>query len=266
MERLFDIRKHNKGVTLMELIVAIALLSIVSITMISFLTLGVNQYRRQTEDVAMQRQAQMLQTQLRDVLSDANRTIYVASDPDKATDLELLNKFTLNGKRADSVLVVMNSDMKYIQGYDIEKEGYYVYGSFITYFRDANGTTGSVYYNELNSADIKVLVDNKVTEKTYQNNFEEEIMDVLIQDAQAYDASLFSCDCADWPKLAEYVKELKYKLVRDPNNSREIDRVDSTIKIQVGNREQSIEHSVALRNVVYDFTVPVSNLAEQTPD
>lgn len=261
MKRQDYLHLNNKGVTLIELIVAIAMMSIVSVIMISFLTLGVNQYRRQTEDISIQRNTQMLQTQLRDVLSDANRRIYAASATDPASDRSILSKFRLNGKDADSALVILNSQLNYnssssvVNKYNIENGTYYVSGYFIAFFREDGSDTGRVYYHEVSSKDIR---SQEYPEgKAYGfSTLEEEILDALILDTG------FNTDCAKWPRLAEHVKDLTFTLIEDPieNHEYEIDRVDTNILFRLGDRERNVEHSVALRNKVYHF--PDNNPAD----
>jgi prepilin-type N-terminal cleavage/methylation domain-containing protein len=68
-------KKDNRGLSLIELLVAFALLSIVSLIMISFITSSSNMYQKVSTDVSLQLQSQVTMAQIKEFVVDANGTI-----------------------------------------------------------------------------------------------------------------------------------------------------------------------------------------------
>ena len=68
-------KKNNKGFSLLELIIAIALLSAVSTILLSFMTTGSTMFRRVSTEVSLQMESQVVMTQLREYIIDCNDTL-----------------------------------------------------------------------------------------------------------------------------------------------------------------------------------------------
>ena len=68
-------KKDNKGFSLIELVIAIALLGIVSAMLLNFMTTGSTMFRRVSTDVSLQMESQVAMTQLREYVIDCNDTL-----------------------------------------------------------------------------------------------------------------------------------------------------------------------------------------------
>ena len=68
-------KNDNKGFSLIELIVAIALLAAVSAMLLSFMVSGSNMFRRVSTDVSLQMESQVAMVQLREYIIDCNDTL-----------------------------------------------------------------------------------------------------------------------------------------------------------------------------------------------
>ncbi|PXV93319.1 prepilin-type N-terminal cleavage/methylation domain-containing protein [Lachnotalea glycerini] len=67
--------QNNKGLTLIELIVAIAIVGIVSVSIVSFMVMGANSYKKANSDINLQYEAQLTMNQLQDMVIDADKGI-----------------------------------------------------------------------------------------------------------------------------------------------------------------------------------------------
>lgn len=75
-------RKNNKGLTLVELIIAIAILTIASIAIVSFMVTGTKSYASSSTDINLQYEAQLVTTQIQDLMVDATEGVnYWVEDP-----------------------------------------------------------------------------------------------------------------------------------------------------------------------------------------
>ena len=68
-------RKDNRGLSLLELVVAIAILGMVSAILVGFMTTGSAMFKQVSNDVSLQMQSQMLSTQLTEYIIDCNASI-----------------------------------------------------------------------------------------------------------------------------------------------------------------------------------------------
>ena len=68
-------RADNRGLSLLELVIAIALLALVSTMLLGFMTTGSTMFRRISTDISLQMDAQIAMTQLREYVIDCNDTL-----------------------------------------------------------------------------------------------------------------------------------------------------------------------------------------------
>ena len=68
--------RNNKGLSLIELLVAFALLTVVSAAVLGLLTVGANSFRRVNSEVSLQYEAQLTMKQLQEYLVDCNRGLF----------------------------------------------------------------------------------------------------------------------------------------------------------------------------------------------
>ena len=85
----------NQGFTLVELMIGIAILSLLSVSIITFIGYGTRNYRRAQEEVTLQVEAQTIINQLSDLIIEAN-----------------------NVKYKDNILTIYHTDAKYVINLD----------------------------------------------------------------------------------------------------------------------------------------------------
>ena len=71
-------RKNNKGLTLIELVVTIAIIAIFSGVVVSLIGLGSNTYRATSGNAKIQMETQEAADQIQNLIIDANRSVYYA--------------------------------------------------------------------------------------------------------------------------------------------------------------------------------------------
>ena len=69
-------RKDNKGLSLIELVIAISILTIVSAMLVGLMSTGSNMFRQVSTDVSLQMEGQVAMTQLREYVIDCNDTLH----------------------------------------------------------------------------------------------------------------------------------------------------------------------------------------------
>ncbi|MDR0838364.1 MAG: type II secretion system GspH family protein [Oscillospiraceae bacterium] len=69
------VARDKRGMSLIELVVAFALLAIVSLIMLGLMVASGNLYRRVSDDISLQLQSQIVMAQIREYVVDANGTI-----------------------------------------------------------------------------------------------------------------------------------------------------------------------------------------------
>ena len=76
-------KNDNKGFSLLELIIAFTLLSIVSSILLGFMVTSSNMYRNISGNISVQMQSQATAAQLKEYVIDCNNTVYYAAgDPE----------------------------------------------------------------------------------------------------------------------------------------------------------------------------------------
>ena len=71
--------RNNKGLSLVELIIAIAILAIAGITIFGFVSNTSNAYSRASKDIKLQYEQQMAVNQIRDMVVESDRGVYFDS-------------------------------------------------------------------------------------------------------------------------------------------------------------------------------------------
>ena len=81
MKEQMRVRKKNSGFSLVELIIAVAIMAIVIGSVCSFIIIGSRGYARSNNDISVQQEAQLAFNQMSDIIIDATRSInYVGYD------------------------------------------------------------------------------------------------------------------------------------------------------------------------------------------
>ncbi|MFP3154213.1 prepilin-type N-terminal cleavage/methylation domain-containing protein [Lachnospiraceae bacterium ZAX-1] len=78
--------KDNKGLSLVELVVAVSILAIVSAILLNFVVVGNNVYRNVSADVSLQMQSQTALAQIREYTVDAYQTVNIVNPTVNTTD------------------------------------------------------------------------------------------------------------------------------------------------------------------------------------
>ncbi len=177
-----NIKLDNKGMSLMELLIAVAIASVVSLLIVTMMTSSSTMFRRESEVIDVQNDLQVVQNQVRDALMEAKEISIVKSGDsvriytgavDTAT-----NKLTSEGNTGTECIITYKDDVLYLSNSymtDIPK-GYIlsenvtdfdisIAGTPIEYteeITDSNGNyVGSVdkeYYDNPISVDVTLKV------------------------------------------------------------------------------------------------------------
>lgn len=143
MEKKRRIKDDNAGFSLVELLVAIAIFSIVSIAFFEFLTVAVRHYQKETMEVEIQYEAQLAVNQLQDLMIDAKKGVSytVNGITNIQSDADIVAGTTVNSKE----VIVYNTDRYYVVKWNVaDKE--LVYSE---YKREADGTWTEVADEQL---------------------------------------------------------------------------------------------------------------------
>ena len=92
-------RTDNRGLTLVELLVSIAIASIVSIAIFSFMIVGARSFQKTSADVNVQHESQLVLNQLQDLLVDTN--VGVEYNKDESTSDATLTLYNYDSGNPD---------------------------------------------------------------------------------------------------------------------------------------------------------------------
>lgn len=102
-------RKNHKGFTLVELIIAVAILSIVTLAVCGFIVVGSRSYTSANTDVMLQQEAQLALNQISDVIIDTTDSINYGGKSDSASEMEMVLKDSeFSEEPTEKCLVVVN--------------------------------------------------------------------------------------------------------------------------------------------------------------
>ena len=90
-------RLQNKGFTLIELIVTIAIIAIFSGVVLTFITTGSNIYRSTSSSAKVQMETQETFDQIEELLIDVNRSMYYANGSGSSIGSEIKNDIKQDG-------------------------------------------------------------------------------------------------------------------------------------------------------------------------
>lgn len=102
-------RKNHKGFTLVELIIAVAIMSIVTLAVCGFIMVGSRSYTSANTDVMLQQEAQLALNQISDVIIDTTDSINYGGKSDSASEMEMVLKDSeFSEEPTEKCLVVVN--------------------------------------------------------------------------------------------------------------------------------------------------------------
>lgn len=102
-------RENQKGFTLVELIIAVAIMSIVLLAVCGFIVVGSRSYASANTDISLQQEAQLALNQISDVIIDTTDSINYGGKSDTASEMEMVLKDSeFSGEPTEKCLVVVN--------------------------------------------------------------------------------------------------------------------------------------------------------------
>lgn len=103
----------NGGMSLVEVIIALAIMSIVLFAALRLVLTGTNMYTKTSESVDVQTEAQLLESQIDNLLVDAECSVFACESADPATPV-----VDVSGFSADAYIKVFNTSLAYYIAWD----------------------------------------------------------------------------------------------------------------------------------------------------
>lgn len=207
----------NKGFSLVELVIVIAILAIVGLILGTLITTGINLYQRQNKDLNLQTRSQLLQSQITTYITNADLGLYMPEGADESS----------------SMFAVLSIDDEYYKEKDpaqkqsdFENGTIHARAAIIAY----DSEQSKIYYiagDEYSADGIPVTAV-----------FEDGKIKTVTADSE----SMYSDDMADWPVLSDYVSDFKVKVVDDAKV------VNVEMALEYSERIYTYDFTVALRN------------------
>lgn len=102
-------RKDHKGFTLVELIIAVAIMSIVTLAVCGFIVVGSRSYASANTDIMLQQEAQLALNQISDVIIDTTDSINYGGKDDAASEMQMVLKDSeFSTEPTEKCLIVIN--------------------------------------------------------------------------------------------------------------------------------------------------------------
>lgn len=95
--RIAKIQTDNRGLTLIELIITVAIIAIFSGVVLTFITTGSNTYRSTSSSAKVQMETQELVDRMENLIIDTNRSLYYANGTGENTGSEIKNDIKQSG-------------------------------------------------------------------------------------------------------------------------------------------------------------------------
>uniref|UniRef100_UPI0040578E2E PilW family protein n=1 Tax=Acetatifactor sp. TaxID=1872090 RepID=UPI0040578E2E len=161
MEEKRQIKNDNAGFSLVELLVAIAIFSIVSIAFFEFVMVALKHYQKETMEVEIQYEAQLAVNQLQDLMIDAKKGVsYTVNGMlSVRSDAEIPAGTTVNSKE----VIVYNANRYYVVKWNAADREL-VYSE---YLREADATWTTVADEQLMA---EYISDFSVDLSLYERN------------------------------------------------------------------------------------------------
>lgn len=141
-------RKNQKGFTLVELIIAVAILAIVTAAVCGFIVVGSRSYASSNTDIMLQQDAQLALNQMSDVIIDTTDSISYGLSTSGSGDMQLVLKDSeFAGEATEKCLIVVN---KHEDDSANKNPSYWFYWS-----KDAE----TIYFNEVTANSASMTPD-----------------------------------------------------------------------------------------------------------
>lgn len=146
-------RKNHKGFTLVELIIAVAIMAIVAAAVCGFIIVGSRSYTSANTDIMLQQEAQLALNQISDVIIDTTDSINYGGKDDAASEMQMVLKDSeFSTEPTEKCLVVVNTN-------DTESNN-----DNPSYWFYWNKEDEVIYFNE-------VAVDSSMSQAEIENGF-----------------------------------------------------------------------------------------------
>lgn len=171
------IRKNQKGFTLVELIIAVAILAIVTLAVCGFIVVGSKSYTSANTDIMLQQEAQLALNQISDVIIDTTDSITYSISTDSGMQ-NVLKDSEYGGEAIDKCLAVVNSNDTSSNN---DNPSYWFYW---------NKDDEKIYFNEvpvdsgMDSGDIQAAFDSLSNDPNNQPVLAEHVTDLSIDLSQ----------------------------------------------------------------------------------
>ena len=146
-------RKDQKGFTLVELIIAVAILAIVTLAVCGFIVVGSRSYTSANTDIMLQQDAQLALNQISDVIIDTTDSISYGVRAGGVGDMQLVLKDSeFGGEATEKCLAVINKNEA---GSTNDNESYWFYWSKddeTIYFNKVEAYSSTMSTSEIQSA------------------------------------------------------------------------------------------------------------------
>lgn len=146
-------RKNQKGFTLVELIIAVAILSVVTVAVCGFIMVGSRSYTSANTDIMLQQDAQLALNQMSDVIIDTTESISYSGLVNGSMQM-VLKDSEFSGEPTDKCLAVVN---KVPETGDLNQNPSYWF-----YFSKDDAT---IYYNEIPDIDSATMTPDEIKDK-----------------------------------------------------------------------------------------------------
>lgn len=222
-------RKNQKGFTLVELIIAVAILAVVTLAVSGFIVVGSRSYTSANTDIMLQQDAQLALNQMSDVIIDTTESISYSGLVGGSMQT-VLKDSEFSGEATDKCLTVVN---KKPETDDLNQNPSY----WFYYSKDDE----TIYFNEVN------LYDG--------------IADSVAGPTASEIKDKFDAASTDKAVLAEHVTEFSVDISQFEQNR----VVMLALTFENGNRMYSTSNNVTVRNriAINDITVGPMKRAEE---
>lgn len=222
-------RKNQKGFTLVELIIAVAILAVVTLAVCGFIVVGSRSYTSANTDIMLQQDAQLALNQMSDVIIDTTESISYSGLVGGSMQT-VLKDSEFSGEATDKCLAVVN---KKPETDDLNQNPSYWF-----YYSKADET---IYFNEVDLYDGIADPAAGPTESEIKDKF----------DAASTDKAV----------LAEHVTEFSVDVSQFEQNR----VVMLALTFENGNRMYSTSNNVTVRNriAINDITVGPMKRADE---
>ena len=157
-------RKNQKGFTLVELIIAVAILAIVTLAVSGFIVVGSRSYTSANTDIMLQQDAQLALNQISDVIIDTTDSINYGVRAGGVGDMQLVLKDSeFGGEATEKCLAVVNKNEAGSTNDNVSYWFYWSKDDETIYFNKVDAYSSTMSTSEIQSAFEAAADQNQVS-------------------------------------------------------------------------------------------------------